>query len=388
MDASSGNPSKSRFTVFLCVFLLLLGDPGRSCPWGPENVHLVITVLSHLGPFWTILAFIQIVPAQETHTLCYQLTVLSPEDAWQPPFPILIYIDDELFLRYNGDSRRAEAWGPRIKGHAGAETWTRETEDFRKKEEQLRRMLAEVMNQQGQKKGLHILQETLGCELQGNRSTGGFWRIGYDGQDFLTFDQKTLTWTMAIPFTQKTKTFWETHAPRADEVKTFLDDICPAQLQGYLASMRNCQMDKGSPEVKVTNRTYPVGRITLTCRAFNLCPPVDTLTWLQDGKPVQQQIFGPRTILPSGDGTYQTWASIWILPGQESEFTCYLRHYDMKVPAAPSKKMRQQSASGGRRQGREGSIGHTITSDTASPASASAVSALPIVLVVVLAKDY
>ncbi|XP_005370380.1 hereditary hemochromatosis protein homolog isoform X1 [Microtus ochrogaster] len=246
MDASPGNPSKSRFTVFLCVLLLLLWDPGRSCTRGPENVHLVITVLSHLGPFWTILAFIQIVPAQETHTLRYELTVLSPEDAWQPPFPILIYIDDELFLRYNGDSRRAEAWGPRIKGHAGAETWTRETEDFRKKEEQLRRMLAEVMDQQGQKKGLHILQETLGCELQGNQSTGGFWRIGYDGQDFLTFDQKTLSWTMAMPFTQKTKTFWETHAPRADEVKTFLDDICPAQLQRYLASMRNSQMDKGT----------------------------------------------------------------------------------------------------------------------------------------------
>lgn len=139
--------------------------------------------------------------------------------------------------------------------------------------------------------------------------------------------------------------------------------------------------------MKVTNRTYPVGRITLTCRAFNLCSSVDTLTWLQDGKPVQQWIFGPRTILPSGDGTYQTWVSIWILPGQESEFTCYLRHYDMKVPAVPTKKMRQQSASGGRRQGREGSIGHTMTSDTASSPPASTVSALPIVLVVLLAKD-
>lgn len=139
--------------------------------------------------------------------------------------------------------------------------------------------------------------------------------------------------------------------------------------------------------MKVTNRTYPVGRITLTCRAFNLCSSVDTLTWLQDGKPVQQWIFGPRTILPSGDGTYQTWVSIWILPGQESEFTCYLRHYDMKVPAVPTKKMRQQSASEGRRQGREGSIGHTMTSDTASSPPASTVSALPIVLVVLLAKD-
>lgn len=353
MEASRGNPSECRFKFFQCVLLLLLRNPGQSFPC-------------------------------ETHTLRYQLTVLSPEDVWHPPFPILIYINDELFLRYNGDSRRTEAWGPRIKGHAGAETWTRETEEFQKKEEQLRRMLAEVMNRQGQNKGLHILQETLGCELQGNRSTGGFWRFGYDGQDFLAFDQKTLTWTMAMPFTQQTKT----HAPRADEVKTFLEDICPARLQGYLASMRNCRMDKGTPKVKVTNRTYPVGRITLTCRAFNLYPPVASLTWLQDGKPVQQHIFEPRTILPSGDGTFQTWASIWILPGQESEFTCYVRNYDMKFPAALSEKMRQQSTSGGRKQRQEGSIGHTMTSDTASSPPASTVSALPVVLVVVvLAKD-
>lgn len=60
----------------------------------------------------------------------------------------------------------------------------------------------------------------------------------------------------------------------------------------------------------------------------------------------------------------------------------------MKVPAAPSEKMGQQSTSGGRRQGQEGSIGHTMTSDTASSPLASTVSALPIVLmVVVLAED-
>lgn len=140
--------------------------------------------------------------------------------------------------------------------------------------------------------------------------------------------------------------------------------------------------------VKVTNRTYPVGRITLTCRAFNLYPPVTSLTWLQDEKPVQQRIFEPRTILPSGDGTYQTWASVWILPGQESEFTCYLRQYNIKVPAVPSEKMGQLSTSEGRRQGQEGSIGHTMTSDTASSPPASTLSALAVVLVVVvLAKD-
>lgn len=86
----------------------------------------------------------------------------------------------------------------------------------------------------------------MGCELLSNGSTRGFWHLGYDGQNFLTFDQKTLTWTVDGPSTQQNKMFWKTHAPRADLVKTFLDDICPAHLQRYLASLRNGLQDTGT----------------------------------------------------------------------------------------------------------------------------------------------
>ncbi|CAO2626754.1 MHC class I-like protein MILL1 [Lemmus lemmus] len=264
------------------------------------------------------------------------------------------YIDGDLFLRYKGDRRRAEALRARIKGHAGAETWARETEGLRKMEEQLRRILAEVTGQDRGGPGLHTIQVTVGCELQRNGNIGGFWHLGFDGQDALTFDQKTLTWTMAVPSTQQTKTFWETHAPRADQVKTFLEDICPAQLQRHLNSLRNSQMDTGPPRVNVTSRRYPVGRITLTCWAFNLYPPVATLSWLQDGKAVQQHTFGPGTILPSGDGTYQTRLSIWVLPGQEPHFTCHLRHRssNIEAPSVLGEKIGQSSTLGRGMQGR------------------------------------
>ncbi|KAL1769106.1 zinc-alpha-2-glycoprotein-like, partial [Sigmodon hispidus] len=329
-----------------------------------------------------------------THTLRYGFTVLSLNESWQPLCRIVIYVDDELFLCYKGDNRSTGAWGVRMNGHAGADSWATEIEDLWMKKEQLGKMLAEVINHQGQSKGLHTLQVILGCELQGNQSIGGFWRLGYDGQDSLTFDQKTLTWKVAMPFTQQTKTFWETHAPRVDQVKTFLEDLCPSQLHGYLASLRNISLDSGVlPKVNITSKPYPVGRITLTCWVFNLYPHVATLTWLQNGKPAQQYTFGPGTILPSGDGTYQTRVSIWVLPGQEAEFTCHLRHqtHDIKVPAISGKKMGQPSTSEDER--------HTITThfmadsrcgtkninDAARSLSASAVPIFPIVLMVVLA---
>lgn len=83
-------------------------------------------------------------------------------------------------------------------------------------------------------------------------------------------------------------------------------------------------IEQGPPKLKVISKSYLVNKTTLTCRAFNLYSPVATLTWLQDGKPTQQHTFGPGTVLPSGDGTYQTWLSIQVLPGQEPHFACYL----------------------------------------------------------------
>ncbi|XP_059137016.1 MHC class I-like protein MILL2 [Peromyscus eremicus] len=201
---------------------------------------------------------------------------------------------------------------------------------MQEKEEQLRRMLTEVMTQKGQRGGIHTLQATFGCETQGN-NTGGFWRLGYDGQDFLTFDQKSQTWKVSVPSAHSSKTFWERHGPSVDQVQTFLNDICPDRLQRYSIYLENQLMDTGSPNMTVTSKVHELGKITLTCWAFNLNPAVATLAWLQHGKPAQQHTFGPGTILPSGDGTYQSWVSVWVLPGQEPQFTCRLRHRSKNI---------------------------------------------------------
>nr|BAC26240.1 unnamed protein product [Mus musculus] len=319
--------------IHLWIVYLLLEDLLGTCAEG-DNQRLVAS-----APYQDIEITLEkprVQAVAEPHTLRYDLMALSLEVPGLPQFLTLRYFDDEPFLPYKKNSSITDSQEPRIKDHLRAETWGRETDDLQEEEEQLKGMLAEITAQNGQNTDLHILQATFGCELQRNGSTRGFWKLGYDGQNFLTFDQKTLTWTVDGPSTQKNKTFWKTRAPRADLVKTFLDDICPAQLQRYLASLRNGLLNTGFPKVIVTFRNYPVGRITLTCRAFRLYTRVATLTWLQYRKPVQQKTFGSETILPSGDGTYQAWVSIRVLPGQESQFSCNLKHgnHNINEPAA------------------------------------------------------
>lgn len=83
-----------------------------------------------------------------------------------------------------------------------------------------------------------------------------------------------------------------------------------------------------------------MGRITLTCWALNLSISEAIPVWFQDEKPVQQKTFGSKTILPSGDGTYQAWVSTWALPRQEPQFTCNLKHggYNINISAVPGEE--------------------------------------------------
>jgi hypothetical protein len=93
---------------------------------------------------------------------------LSLDGPGKPQFLALGYLDDELFLHYDGESYRAEpspGLALRSRGQLGAEAWARETEDLQDKEQQLRKTLAEIMGQEGQDGGECTKPETDGSEL-------------------------------------------------------------------------------------------------------------------------------------------------------------------------------------------------------------------------------
>ncbi|XP_058386699.1 MHC class I-like protein MILL2 [Diceros bicornis minor] len=272
--------------------------------------------LSHLLLLLLLLQESSLESDTGTHTLRYDLMALSLDRPEKSQFLALGYFDDELFLRYDGESQRAEPRGLGIKMDLGAETWERETKDLKEKERQLRQMLTEIMGQQGQGPGLHSLQATLGCELQGDLTVRGFWRLGYNGQDqdFLTFNSETLPWSVATPSAQHIKKLWETQDP---------------------------------PSVTVTRSKNLVGHVLLRCWVFSFYPRGATLTWLRDGEPMHQGSFGPGANLPSGDGNYQTWVATWIPPGEEQRFVCHVGHWGLNttVPAVSGEEPGEPSGS-------------------------------------------
>ncbi|XP_058386698.1 MHC class I-like protein MILL1 [Diceros bicornis minor] len=222
---------------------------------------------------------------------------LSLDRPGKPQFLALGYFDDEIFLRYDGESQRAEPRGLGIKMDLGAETWETETKALKEKELQLRQLLTETVGQQGQGPAQHI------------------------------------------------KKLWETQGPRADLVKDFLCVTCPAQLWRYLASWRGLLENTDPPSVTVTRSKNLLGKVILRCWAFSFYPRAATLTWLRDGEPMHEGTFGPGASLPSGDGTYQTWVDTRILPGEEQRFACHVGHCGLNTTVPAVSETQGQSAS-------------------------------------------
>lgn len=80
----------------------------------------------------------------------------------------------------------------------------------------------------------HTLQVILGCEVQEDNSTRGFWKYGYDGQDHLEFCLETLDWRAAESKAVTTKLEWEVNKIQAKKNKAYLERDCPEQLQWLL----------------------------------------------------------------------------------------------------------------------------------------------------------
>ncbi|XP_022382811.1 hereditary hemochromatosis protein isoform X6 [Enhydra lutris kenyoni] len=170
----------------------------------------------------------------------------------------------------------------------------------------------------------HTLQVILGCEVQEDNSTRGFWKYGYDGQNHLEFCPETLDWRAAEPMAQATKLEWEVNKIRAKQNRAFLERDCPEQLQRLLELGRGVLDRRGMRVASAVS--------TLRCQALNFYPQNITMKWLKDGQPLDATDVEPKDVLPNGDGTYQGWAALAVAPGEEQRYTCQVEHPGLDQP--------------------------------------------------------
>uniref|UniRef100_A0A668S6J6 Ig-like domain-containing protein n=2 Tax=Oreochromis aureus TaxID=47969 RepID=A0A668S6J6_OREAU len=147
-----------------------------------------------------------------------------------------------------------------------------------------------------QTEGVHILQRMKGCEWDDETGEiNGYDQYGYDREDFLAYDLKTLTWIAPKPHAVLTKMRFDAHEHQFESNKNFLVYQCPDFLKEYLRY--------GKRFLQTSRPHMPHADVS---EDFFLCfyPDRGLMFWRKDGEELHEGV-DPGEILPNNDGTFQ-----------------------------------------------------------------------------------
>lgn len=261
------------------------------------------------------------------HALRFLLMGASEPALGLPLLRAAGFVDEQLFVSYDHESRRAEPRAPWVR--AAGPLWLQLSQSLKGWDHMFTLDFWTIMDNRHHGAGPHTLQVALGCEVGADNSSRGFWAYGYDGEDHLEFRPATLSWR-AAPGAWATKMEWEGSSVRARQNRAYLERLCPEQLARLLELSAGALDRRVPPSVRVTRRVASAAT-TLRCQALGFYPPGITLRWLRGRRALDAEPVEP---LPNGDGTFQAWADLAVPPGEERAYACQVQHPGLEQPLA------------------------------------------------------
>ncbi|XP_061922709.1 class I histocompatibility antigen, F10 alpha chain-like [Entelurus aequoreus] len=237
------------------------------------------------------------------HTLKYFYTSSSQVPNF-PEFVMVGYVDEVQVVHYDSESRKAEAkqdWMNQITGE-DPNYWQTQTEGCVVAEQVYKVSIAILKKRFNQTGGVHIVQWMYGCEWNDETDEVKGWdQQGYDGEDFISLDMKTWTWTAAKQQAFLSKLKWDQDILGLDYLKYYYTEYCPSYLKKYVKYGKEVLMRTELPEVFLLQKT-PSSPVT--CMATGFYPDLADLFWRKDGEQIFEDVEHGE-LLPNHDGTFQ-----------------------------------------------------------------------------------
>ncbi|XP_027766621.1 class I histocompatibility antigen, F10 alpha chain-like, partial [Empidonax traillii] len=238
------------------------------------------------------------------HSLRYLNVAVTEPSPGVPQFLTMGYVDGIPITRYDSERGRAEPQTPWMAAGPEPEYWDEETqinERNRLVDAADLEILQDRYNWSG---GLHTWQRFYGCDLLSDGSVRRTLRLGYDGQDFISFSPESRTFVAADGAAQITQRKWKSEG--YEDLQQDLGLRCAEWLQKYVGYGREALEHKEPPDVHVSGKEEH-GILTLSCHAYGFYPGIIGINWMK-GDEIRDQETEWGGIVPNSDGTFHSWA--------------------------------------------------------------------------------
>ncbi|KAL7839169.1 hypothetical protein SRHO_G00258270 [Serrasalmus rhombeus] len=282
-------------------------------------------------------------PVVTSHSLQYFYTAVTPGINF-PEFTAISQLDGEEFEYYDSDIKKAIPKTEWMEKSVGEDYWTSQSQIAHGAQENFKVGVGTLMERFNQTDGVHTVQWMYGCELHDDGTRSGYLQFGYDGEDFISLDLNTETWTAANAKAMITKQKWDGLGAAA-KWKDYLENKCIDWLQKYVEYGRSSLERKVSPKVDLFQKdsSSPV-----VCHATGFFPKAVMISWQKNGEDLHEDVE-LRETLPNQDGTFQKRSVLTVSPEEldSDKYTCIVQHVGLeKEKALPVSDRRVLSGGG------------------------------------------
>ncbi|CAM4312051.1 unnamed protein product [Leuciscus chuanchicus] len=295
----------------------------------------ITALLCGLLFYWTLPSF-----QAEKHSLYYIYTVLSKPVALPGiyEFTAMGLLDDTQIDYYNSMEKRKIPTQHWLREKMQEDYWEKGTQSRKSKEQWFNLNVKILMDRmRDDTSDLHVLQWRVGCLAERQRSEVKFLKgvneYSYDGENFLSFDDKESQWVAPVDTALPTKRKWDNVPILNQYTKGYLEKECVDWLNKF-SEYADEEFRNGSPpkvhvfaKKSIRDRT----KLKLTCMVTGFYPKDMMVTIRKDNTSLPgDQIWSTGT-RPNHDGTYQLMKSVEI-EEERADYDCFVSHRTLKEP--------------------------------------------------------